>query len=48
MTKKTYIPPMADEVMMIAPSLICTSNIDPSQGLGTEDIGNSGNIIEWQ
>ena len=48
MTKKTYIPPMVDEMMMIAPSLICASNIDPSQGLGTEEIGNSGNIIEWQ
>ncbi|MBO4475896.1 MAG: hypothetical protein J5737_04160 [Bacteroidales bacterium] len=45
MLKKNYISPFAEVEEKLPDSLICDSLLD---GLGNEDIVDSGHSIEWE
>ena len=47
MTKKTYITPLLREKEFVAWAAFCGSPLDLSKPISNEDIGDSGEIIEW-
>lgn len=47
MSKKAYNSPCLEQVEVLECAMICTSIYDSMDGLGNEEVGDSGNDITW-